>query len=791
MYIIISIFAAYAMGIISYELGFFNYLFTAVFVLLIYNGLISKKFIYNIVIIAFLLLSFINCNYNSKSVLAQHINENIQLTAKIKSQNKTEGNSYFSSYNAVVTSINGNKLKNEEQTIIYTGKKEKVEENSIIIIKGNVADTNISKNKLLFNYKSYLRSKKIHVTIFAEGSIDFISEKYSAFNEVSIKFRKYAENTFYKNLNEKNADIILSIILGDVDYLDEDLYDNIKEMGLAHIFAVSGTHIVLMYGFLLTVLKVVGLSRRVSWVATWGLIWFYGFLIGFPLSVMRTLVMFTLLFGSEVLYRKYSSLNAIGLAALILTIYNPYWIFDAGFLLSFSAALSFIIYNKYIAKNIITDNIIVRSICMYLFLQIFTLPVIAYYFNYVPVMGIIYNLLLLPIFTVILMYGFILLILNGLCSILLIVPFRIFNYIITSLRYILYLSDEFAFNGMTVETMSMYSIIFFYIVVFFVIYLYNNKASCIRKYGFITLTCFYAVTYVAVPMSDDSLYFNVADAGQGLFTTVKYKDVDIIIDCGSTSSNNFGEYTVVPYLTKRGTNEVDGVFISHWDKDHYSGLNDLINSHIEIKNIFASSQNDEINKNIKIINKDGYIKIDGSFNIKILWPDENYISQSKNNSSLVLLLKYKNKSILLPGDIEENVENLIFQNLKHANILIAPHHGSKTSSSEGFVEAVKPKIAVLSYGKNNYGIPSEQVLARYEKVKSTIISTYEQGEINFILKDDEIYYNTYTNEKSDNYYKLYFVWIFPKLFIFCILLVWIMGYKKEECYELQNNKRFN
>jgi len=791
MYILISLFAAYAMGIISYELGFFNYLFTAIFVLLIYNTAITKRFIYNAVVMAFLLLSFINCNYNSKSVLAQYINENISATAKIKSQNMSNPNSSFNSYNAALISINGIKLNEEENTVIYVDKKENIKENSLIQLKGNVSDNDFSKNRLMFNYKNYLRSKKINATIFAEGYIATIKEKYSYLNEISIKFRNYAENLFYSNMNERNADIILSIILGDVDYLDEDLYDNIKTMGLAHIFAVSGTHIVLMYGFLLTLFKLIGLGRRVSWAATWSLIWFYGFLIGFPLSVMRTLVMFTMLFGSEVMYRKYSSLNSIGLAALVLTIYNPYWLFDAGFLLSFSAALSFIIYNKYIAKNILTDNIIFRSICMYLFLQIFTLPVVAYYFNYVPVMGIIYNLLLLPIFTVILVYGFLLLILNGIFSAFLILPFLIFNYILTSLRYIVYLSDEFAYNGIMVETMSICSIIFFYTIIFFMLYLYNNKTSCIRKYGIVSLICFYAVTYVAVPLSDDSLYLNVADAGQGLFITVKYKNTDLIIDCGSSSSNNFGEYTVVPYLTKNGTKQADCVFISHWDADHYSGLNELINSHIEVKNIFASSNNDEIFKYITALSKGGHIRIDDSFNIDILWPDEGYISKSKNNTSLVLLLKYKNRSILLPGDIEEDVENLILQDVHHSEILVVPHHGSNTSSSDGFIEAVKPEIAVLSYGKNNYKMPSEQVLSKYEEAKSTVLSTYEHGEINFILKDDKLYYNTYTKEKSNNYYELYFVWIFPKLFMFCILLIWIVGYKKEESYELQNNNWFS
>ena len=183
--------------------------------------------------------------------------------------------------------------------------------------------------------------------------------------------------------------------------------------------------------------------------------------------------MFTLLFGAEVLYRKYSSLNSIGLAALILTIYNPYWLFDAGFLLSFSAALSMIIYNKYVAKNIFICNTILKTLYLYLFLQLFTLPVIAYYFNYVPVMGILYNLVLLNIFTVILIYGFALLILNGFITALLSVPFKIFDHILYSLRAIVNFTEKFAFNGISVPSMSAAEIMFFYFICFFCIYTTN------------------------------------------------------------------------------------------------------------------------------------------------------------------------------------------------------------------------------------------------------------------------------------------------------------------------------
>lgn len=773
----------YAMGIIVYEQGFFGYFFTAVLVLLIYNSFAAKRFIYNSVLIAFLILSFLNCNYNSNFLLTQYINEDIEFEAKIKTKNKSNPDSAYESYNATVTGINGAAISAGENTIVYIDKNTDIKENSIVLLNGSVAGSNFSKNKMLFNYDNYLRAKKIGAVIFADGYVNLLEQDYSFLNEMSVKFRNYTESTFYNSLNKENADIILSVILGDVDYLDEGLYDNIKLMGLAHIFAVSGTHIVLMYGLLLTALKFCGLSRRTSWVITWGLIWLYGFLIGFPLSVMRTLVMFTLLFGAEVFYRKYSSLNSIGLAALVLTIYNPFWLFDAGFLLSFSAALSLIIYSKYIVKHVLTENIVLRALYLYLFLQLFTLPVIAYYFNYVPVMGILYNLVLLPVFTVILIYGFMLLLLSGLFPILLNIPFKIFDYILYSLRYIISFTDEFAFNGIIVPAMSAGMIIFFYIMLAFMVYLYGNRNSGSAIYGAVVLVSFYILNFVIAPAADNSLYFNVADAGQGLFTLVNYKNTNLIIDCGSTSSKSFGEYTVVPYLTKCGVTNVDGVFISHWDKDHYSGLRDLYDSHIEVRKIFASSHNEEITEEMYILNKGDNFKLDNIFRIDVLWPVEDYEADSINNTSLVILLRFNNKSILFAGDIEEEVEDILSNNMGHSDILIVPHHGSKSSSTMRFVEKVSPDIAVMSYGKNNYGIPSEGVISRYEKEKSLILSTFNEGEINFILKGDKIYYNTYTKEKSDNYYELYLEGILFNLMNFCLLLYWIVKNKGEH-YEL-------
>ncbi len=781
MYILLYIFAAYAVGLISCEYGFFSYIFIALFTSLVYRIFKTKRFIFNSVIIAFLILSLVNTYYNSKFILKQYINEEAVFTVKIKKQNKINADSDYLSFDASVIDINGRRLKQSENTIVYINKANNTDENSIIQFKGRTADTNFNRNRKMFNYENYLRAKKIGAVIFLQENPTVIKKEYSLINEISINFRNYAERCFYNSLSRENANVILSIILGNVDYLDEGLYDNIKIMGLAHIFAVSGTHIVLMYAVLLKMFKLFYLGRRPSWMIAWIIIWFYGFLIGFPVTVMRALVMFTLLFGSEILYRKYNSVNSICLAALVLTLYNPYWIFDAGFLLSFSAALSLIVYNKYISRHIKTRNEILRAIYLYLFLHLFTLPVVSYYFNYVPFMGIIYNILLLPIFTVILIYGFALLIMNVIFYRFMMVFFDIFDYILYSLRYFVNLTDKVQFNGLSVSSMSTAMIIFYYCMLIVMIYAYTNKNHRENKCGAAILLSFCIINFIFLPFMDVSLYFNVVDAGQGMFTTVKYKDINLIIDCGSTSSSNFGKYTAVPYMVKRGVSNVDGVFISHWDEDHYSGLVELMNSNITIKNVFSSYKSDEIDQ-VELLHSGDSQKIDDRMKIEILSPEEGYLTDKSNNRSLVILLKYEQDSVLLTGDIESEAEGIVSKYIEHTDILLVPHHGSKTSSTSDFVNSSSPNIAVMSYGKNNYGIPSKDVISRYENKGSNILSTFKHGEINFILKGDKIYYNTYTGQRSDNYYELYFAGIIPNMINFC-LLVWIMRSKGEN-YEL-------
>lgn len=211
-----------------------------------------------------------------------------------------------------------------------------------------------------------------------------------------------------------------------------------------------------------------------------------------------------------------------------------------------------------------------------------------------------------------------------------------------------------------------------------------------------------------------------------------------------------GKSTLLPYLLDRGIGKIDYMVISHFDADHSQGLN-YIMSNLKVKNViigkqFEASENykafvnlvKERNIKVNVVEAGKRINIENNLYFDVLWPDSsNVISDNAiNNNSLVCKLVYKDFICIFTGDIEEKAENAILQ--KYANnleilngsILKVAHHGSKTSSTEKFLKAVNPKIALIGVGKNNtFGHPSNSVIERLKNFNIDVYRTDECGEI--------------------------------------------------------------
>lgn len=253
----------------------------------------------------------------------------------------------------------------------------------------------------------------------------------------------------------------------------------------------------------------------------------------------------------------------------------------------------------------------------------------------------------------------------------------------------------------------------------------------------------------SITPQDLKIYF--VDVGQGdcCFITTKTRK-NILVDTGGSNDYDVGKNVLVPYLLDRRVKKLDYVFISHFDTDHSLGCAKIIEN-LTVSNLILNKQLEEndIYKHIVSIAKQKkvnliYVKAGdvitlNGVKIKILHPQEKLIAENSiNNNSIVFKLEYKSFSILFTGDIENIAEEVILSkniNLK-ADILKVAHHGSKTSSSQRFIEAVSPKIALIGVGKNNmFGHPNREVIERLQSYGTKIYRTDECGEISITVNN--------------------------------------------------------
>ena len=251
------------------------------------------------------------------------------------------------------------------------------------------------------------------------------------------------------------------------------------------------------------------------------------------------------------------------------------------------------------------------------------------------------------------------------------------------------------------------------------------------------------------------IYF--VDVGQGDCTfIVTPKNKTILIDGGGSTGSDFdvGESTLIPYILDRGYKKIDLMFISHFDQDHVGGLLTVLKE-LKVNRVCISKQEEnsenyqkflEIIKEkdipVTIVKLGDKIKIENSLYFDILWPQEDQITENRiNNNAIVMKLNYNGFSCLFTGDIEKIAEDKMVSLYKdkfvlESDILKVAHHGSKTSTTENFLELVNPKNCLIGVGKNNlFGHPSNEIVERLEKLDVKVYRTDINGEISIIVNN--------------------------------------------------------
>ena len=653
-------------------------------------------------------------------------------------------------YKYIVKAKTG-QLKNKK-FIIYINKNNNklFKYGDLIKIQGEYSSPQTARNYKGFDYSQYLKTLKIYgiikieeANLLKENDLNFV---LISINNLKQKMIDHAN----KNMPQKTANLLLGLLIGQKDNIQEDIIKSFRTANLSHILAVSGAHtsyIILGLTYIITKSKA---PRRIGYIITIIILLVFIIITGASYSVIRACIMSIITISAKLFYKKENFFISICVSLFIILIQNPFAINDIGLKLSFLGTIGIIVFNKNITELFIRIKIkenIAKVLSLTFSAQLMIMPITILNFNTFSLTFFISNILASPLLGIIIILGFIAIfvsfVLNPISKIL----FFVLNLFLELLIFISEIVTKIPGSSILVKTPNLVFVITYYILILFINYFFTIKKNPIRRFqkkiikictiknikkiikiiAIILLIISFLTMLARVINPTLKIYF--IDVGQGDSTLIiTPKGKKILIDGGEGKNE-----ILLPYLLDRGINKIDYIIISHFDSDHCNGLIEVMEK-IKVGKVIVSKQPEEseeyrnISEIIKQKNIEAYvvkaqdrITIEKDLYINILNPAGKLEFKDLNNNAIVAKLIYKNFSILFTGDIEKAEENIAqkYKNNLKSTILKVAHHGSKTSTNEKFLKYVEPQIALIGVGENNkFGHPNQQTIEKLKNIRS-------------------------------------------------------------------------
>ena len=682
---------------------------------------------------------------------------------------------------------NGEKSVSVKRIFVNTEKIPNVKIGNIIKVRGKLRQFEEAANKGNFDSRKYYLSLGFYGKIEA-GTIEVINSDYSGIRqglyelrmEIIERLEKLCSdnNGIFSIINNKNG-IIGAIILGDKTDLDSGIKELYSVSGIAHILAISGLHISFIGMAIYRLLR-----RRFRFLFSAAVsipvVLSFGIMSGFGISTIRAIIMFMLKIIGEVLGRKYDAITAISLAGLVLLVQNPFVVCNSGFQMSFGAIIAIVLILPIVEEILNTDNKIIKVISANFTISLVMNPILAWNYYELPTFSFLLNIVVVPLMSVVIvssiagifcsciMFGFGKAVIFPGCGIL-----ELYTFLCNVI-------NKSSVASIVVGQPKVTIIIVYYAILLVVLFGLKNirtkytraekERNIIKKetgfvlekkakkerrikgqnvklrlaciVGFLLLNCL--IYYIPNP----GFYITFINVGQGDGILIHGDNgTKVMVDGGSTSEKQVAKNCIVPYLKAEGIGTIDYSIITHTDKDHISGILEILENNnsnrIRIKNLVMpdinmkdDTYNELIEKaklkkiNVLYIKKGDTLSL-GKTKIKCIYPETTTTASDKNDYCTVLSVKNKTSKILLTGDISKEIEEKIKDDIEeNYTVLKVAHHGSNYSSSEKFLKKVNPKYSIISVGKNNsYGHPGNETMERLRKQGGVIYRTDEKGGI--------------------------------------------------------------
>lgn len=551
-------------------------------------------------------------------------------------------------------------------------------------------------------------------------------------------WRQMIADKLAQHTSAQNLALIKALTIGDGSAISQTDWEVFRKTGTTHLIVISGSHVGLIAGLVYVLcLKFWAWTGVLRYsppkVAAWAALIlgvFYSALAGFSTPTQRAAVMLTVAMVALIYQRHVRPLHTLAAALIAVLLYDPFAVLSAGFWLSF-IAVALIIYT--VSGRLGQLNVVWETLKLNAVMLLGLAPLTLLFFQQVTLIAFTSNAIAVPVISFI------------------IVPLSLLAVCF------LWFAPALADVLLWVSEQSL-QLLMRYLTASATLPLatYNHAESSLwaimsASLGILLLLAPRGIParflglFLLLPLifnkpqrpAQGELNLTLLDVGQGLAIAVQTAEHDLIYDTGAkfSDTSDQGKNVVLPFLRQQGVNQLTLLMISHGDNDHAGGADSVLKN-IEVKKLLTSAPKQLSAYPLELCRSGQSWQWDG-IQFEILSPDNSI--QSDNNNSCVLHIKTKHGNILMTGDIEAEAEQHLVQyygDKLNAKILIAPHHGSHTSSTELFLNAVKPETVLISAGyRNMFGHPHPDVLSRYQKRHMSYLNSADSGAISLALKN--------------------------------------------------------
>lgn len=643
-----------------------------------------------------------------------------------------------------VKNTNSNERIPCEKILIFHSKNQHLFDDSRpgnqLDIRGTYAAFTRAGNPGEFDERLYYQSRGIDGKMFAE-SVTVTDRRCDRLRNALFMLRQQAAEHLFAAMREDDAGMLCAMLLGEKAYLPEEEKEMYQRTGIGHMLVISGLHISLLAAGLFYFLRSYVMPMKGAVIVTIAFLFLYGQFTGFQVAAVRAVLMVSCSLFARYAGRSYDPLSALSLSGIVTIALEPAQLFQCGFLLSYTAIGGVLLFAPVMEKSRNRSKLW-QSVFFSASVFAVTMPVMLWFYYEICPYSVLANVLVLPFLSLLVGIG------AAGCIVSFFWPPG-GAFLLTSAHYILEFYEfvcrvilSLPFSRVVTGRPPVWCLVAYYVVLVLAVRLYLKWDE--RRWFYAGAALLFLLCLSFRPRM--VFLYTQLDVGQGDCACLFYGDTTILIDGGSSSEKEIGNYTIQKFLKYYGRTRIDFVFLSHSDADHTNGVEELAANQdkwgIEVGGVVMpeiGKKDERYESLVSLFSKwktpvytmeKGERFCLGELSLECLHPFPDYEWKSENDYSLTLDISYRNIRILSMGDLEEEGEQTLERVKGPYDLLKVGHHGSKTSSSPGFLHEAAPRHAVISAGRDNrYGHPAPVTIEKLEQEGACIWSTMEQGAV--------------------------------------------------------------